>query len=166
MFSCKYLHDMLFYILYVLNISILFLTLILMWLSFFLLFFFFNVLLLVHKTPRVACSLFVVTCFSENEMDVVVVRTGSVSFKGFLKNIYHVGRDGFQSLSSHLSSVYAAFTVSLQKKKKTNFSHISGVTVSLYHVLWLRYFFLEINQTYLKLPVPFCAHIFFYLVMK
>lgn len=64
-------------------------------------------LLLVHKTPRVACSLFVVTCFSENEMDnvVVVVRTGAVSFKGFLKNIYHVGRDGFQSLSSHLSFV-------------------------------------------------------------
>lgn len=89
-------------------------------------------LLLVHKTPRVACSLFVVTCFSENEMDVVVVvRTGSVSFKGFLKNIYHVGRDGFQSLSSHLSSVYAAFTVSLQKKKNTNYSAISAALLYL-----------------------------------
>lgn len=124
---------MLFYILYVLNISILFLTLILMWLSFSFSFFF-NVLLLVHKTPRVACSLFVVTCFSENEMDivvVVVVRTGSVSFKGFLKNIYHVGRDGFQSLSSHLSSVYAAFTVSLQKKKNTNYSAISAALLYL-----------------------------------
>lgn len=91
-------------------------------------------LLLVHKPPRVACSLFVVTCFSENEMDivvVVVVRTGSVSFKGFLKNIYHVGRDGFQSLSSHLSSVYAAFTVSLQKKKNTNYSAISAALLYL-----------------------------------
>lgn len=158
---------MLFYILYVLNISILFLTLILMWLSFSFSFFF-NVLLLVHKTPRVACSLFVVTCFSENEMDivvVVVVRTGSVSFKSFLKNIYHVGRDGFQSLSSHLSSVYAAFTVSLQKKKNTNYSAISAV--SLYHVLWLRYFFFFGNKSnILETTCSFCAHIFFYLVMK
>lgn len=117
--------------------------------------FFFNVLLLVHKTPRVACSLFVVTCFSENEMDVVVVvvRTGSVSFKGFLKNIYHVERDGFQSLSSHLFMQPSQFHY---KRRKTQ-------TIQPYHRHYCIFvpcfvvtlFFLEINQTYLKLPVPF-----------
>lgn len=126
--------------------------------------FFFNVLLLVHKTPRVACSLFVVTCFSENEMDivvVVVVRTGSV-FLGLFKEYISCRTWLFSEfIVPSVLCLCSLHSFSLQKKKNTNYSAISAALLYLctmfcgYAIFFLLFFFLEINQTYLKLPVPF-----------
>lgn len=164
---------MLFYILYVLNISILFLTLILMWLSFS---FLFSSMCCYWctKPPEwpVLCLWWLVFLKMKWTLLLLLLFGQALSFKGFLKNIYHVGRDCFQSLSSHLSSVYAAFTVFHYKRRKTQTiqpyqrRYCIFVPCFVVTLFFFYYFFFGNKSNILETTCSFCAHIFFYLVMK